>query len=163
MMCLDREDLYERAKWDGAAGISRRQLLERLQEHISPSVMVPSRRLATLLDQARQHQQQSCLYHDDNDPVSLYTDHQCASGSFPTVTTHILADHTDEVWRIEWSPAGDMLASASKDNTVVIWQLKVRAQSRCVLTTRHQRRTALANTALCPYITSRVTAAPSTH
>lgn len=31
MMCLDRDDLYERAKWDGAAGISRRQLLERLQ------------------------------------------------------------------------------------------------------------------------------------
>jgi hypothetical protein len=31
MMCLDKEDLYERAVWDGAAGTSRRQLLERLQ------------------------------------------------------------------------------------------------------------------------------------
>lgn len=140
MMCLDREDLYERAKWDGAAGISRRQLLERLQgwyrgvrpstrltfpaEHISPKVMVPQRRLATLLDQARQQQQQSCLYHDDSDPVSLYTDHQCASGSFPSVTTHVLADHTDEVWRIEWSPNGNLLASASKDKSAVIWQLK---------------------------------------
>ncbi|KAL1406407.1 hypothetical protein Q8F55_008106 [Vanrija albida] len=124
MMCLDRDDLYQRAKWDGAAGISRRQLLERLQEHISPNIMVPSRRLATLLDQARQTQQLSCPYHDDNDPVSLYTDHQCVSGTFPSVTTHILADHTDEVWRIEWSPNGNYLASASKDKTVVIWALK---------------------------------------
>ncbi|EJT52339.1 negative regulation of gluconeogenesis-related protein [Trichosporon asahii var. asahii CBS 8904] len=124
MMCLDQDELYERAKWDGAAGTSRRLLLERLQEHISPKVMLPSRRLATLLDQARQHQQLSCLYHDDNEPVSLYNDHQCESGTFPTVTTHILQDHTDEVWRIEWSPSGDMLASASKDRTVMIWKLK---------------------------------------
>jgi hypothetical protein len=30
-MCSDRDDLYGRAEWDGAAGISRRLLLERLQ------------------------------------------------------------------------------------------------------------------------------------
>ena len=30
-MCLDRDDLYERAGWDGAAGMSRRNLLEHLQ------------------------------------------------------------------------------------------------------------------------------------
>lgn len=124
MMCLDREELFERAKWDGAAGSSRRLLLESLQEHISPNVMLPSRRLGTLLDQARQHQQLSCLYHDDNEPISLYNDHQCKSGTFPNVTTHILQDHTDEVWRIEWSPSGDLLASASKDKTVMIWKLR---------------------------------------
>ncbi|CAK9781241.1 WD40 repeat-like protein [Cutaneotrichosporon oleaginosum] len=124
MMCSVNDDLYERAKWDGAAGISRRQLLERLQEDISPKIMVPQRRLATLLDQARQHQQLTCLFHDDNEPISLYTDHVCSSGSFPSVTTHVLMDHKDEVWRIEWSPDGYMLASASKDKTVVIWQLK---------------------------------------
>lgn len=139
MMCSDREDLYKRAEWDGAAGISRRLLLERLQgeslgrnhltpiEDISPSVMVPSRRLASLLDQARTHQQQSCLYHDEHGSLSLYNDHQCVSGAFPSVTTHVLADHTDEVWRVEWSPDGNFLASASKDKTAVIWQLKVNA------------------------------------
>lgn len=58
------------------------------------------------------------------DPISLYHDHVCKSGSFPSVTTHVLADHHDEVWRIEWSPNGNMLASASKDKTVVIWQLQ---------------------------------------
>lgn len=142
MMCLDRDDLHERAAWDGAAGLSRRQLLEHLEGEprqietkaliadlsaafISPQVMLPSRRLATLFDQARRHQQQSCVYHEDPDPSSLYTDHECTSGQFPSVTTHILADHTDEVWRIEWSPDGMMLASAGKDRAVVIWQLRV--------------------------------------
>lgn len=58
------------------------------------------------------------------DPISLYHDHVCKSGPFPSVTTHVLADHHDEVWRIEWSPNGNLLASASKDKSVVIWQLQ---------------------------------------
>lgn len=93
---------------------------------ISPDAMVPSRRLATLFDQARRYQQQSCAYHDEGSSSSLYVDHECPSGQFPTMTTHILADHTDEVWNIEWSPDGMMLASCGKDHTVVIWELKVR-------------------------------------
>lgn len=87
--------------------------------------MVPSRRLATLLDQARRHQQESCLYHDDGEPSSLYVDHECSSGQFPNIYSHILADHDDEVWLIDWSPDGSMLASSGKDHKVVIWQLKV--------------------------------------
>ena len=87
--------------------------------------MIPSRRLATLLDQARRHQQQSCLYHDEGEPSSLYVDHECSSGQFPNITTHILADHSDEVWMIEWSPDGTKLASCGKDHKVVIWELKV--------------------------------------
>jgi WD40 repeat protein len=141
MMCLNKEDLYERAVWDGAAGTSRRQLLEKLQGvssvssrdatpslisvFIPPKVMVPSRRLATLLDQARRLQRQDCVFHDDGNASSLYLDHECSSGQFPGMTTHILADHTDEVWKLEWSPDGTMLASAGKDHMVVIWQLKV--------------------------------------
>lgn len=65
------------------------------------------------------------MYHEDSIPTSLYVDHECKSGLFPNVTTHILADHNDEVWRLEWSPDGMCLASAGKDKLVVIWQLKV--------------------------------------
>ncbi len=138
MVCLDRDDLYERASWDGAAGTSRRRLLENLEglwspvdckltlaAFISPTVMVPSRRLATLFDQARRHQQLFCAYHEEREPTTLYLDHECDSGQFPTVNTHILADHSDEIWRIEWSPDGMKLASAGKDRKVVIWQLQV--------------------------------------
>jgi WD40 repeat protein len=66
-----------------------------------------------------------CVFHDDGNASSLYLDHECSSGQFPAMTTHILADHTDEVWKLEWSPDGTMLASAGKDHQVVIWQLKV--------------------------------------
>jgi len=31
LMCLNKDELYQRACWDGAAGTSRRQLLESLQ------------------------------------------------------------------------------------------------------------------------------------
>ncbi|OXG46032.1 WD-repeat protein [Cryptococcus neoformans] len=124
MMCLDKEDLYERAGWDGSRGISRRQLLEHLQEFISPRLMVPSRRLATLFDQARQQQQSTALYLDHPEANSLYSDYRNKPDQFPSVTTHVLVDHTDEVWRIEWSPDGTKLASAGKDRIVVIWNVE---------------------------------------
>ncbi|WVQ74624.1 hypothetical protein IAR50_004225 [Cryptococcus sp. DSM 104548] len=123
MMCLDKEDLYERASWDGAAGISRRQLLEHLEAFISPSLMVPSRRLATLFDQARQFQQSTSPYVDGPTTNSLYTDYEDRQDQFPSVTTHILIDHSDEVWRIEWNPDGTKLASAGMDKIVHIWSV----------------------------------------
>ncbi|ODN76638.1 hypothetical protein L202_05285 [Cryptococcus amylolentus CBS 6039] len=123
MMCLDKEDLYERASWDGAAGISRRQLLEHLEAFISPSLIVPSRRLATLFDQARQFQQSNSPYIDGPTTNSLYTDYEDRQDQFPSVTTHILIDHSDEVWRIEWNPDGSKLASAGKDKVVHIWSV----------------------------------------
>lgn len=104
---------------------SRRDADSSRTAFIPPEIMVPSRRMATLFDQARRYQQQSCVYHEDADVASLYRDHECAAVQFPNITTHILADHTDEVWRIEWSPDGLHLASAGKDRTVVIWQLEV--------------------------------------
>jgi len=91
--------------------------------------MVPQRRLATLLDQARQYQAQSCIYHSEAEAPSLYVDHECKPGQFPSVTTHILADHHNEVWRIEWSPDGLLLASAGKDRQVVVWKLEASATS----------------------------------
>lgn len=86
--------------------------------------MVPSRRIATLFDQARRHQQQSCLYHTDPEPFSLYVDHECHAGRLPSVTSHILDEHKDEVHTIVWSRDGSMLASGGSDGLVVIWQLQ---------------------------------------
>ncbi|KAL7419568.1 hypothetical protein Q5752_005480 [Cryptotrichosporon argae] len=123
MMCLDKADLHERARWDGAAGGSRAALLEQLQHHVSPGAIVPARRLATLLDHARRHQQRGCMYHDAPEAGSLLADHGCRAGQFPNTTTHILGDHADEVWRVEWSPDGALLASAGKDRRVVIWRI----------------------------------------
>ncbi|EMD38068.1 hypothetical protein CERSUDRAFT_152691 [Gelatoporia subvermispora B] len=126
MMCSDSYDLRQRADWDGAAGNSRRQLLINLQRHIPSSVMMPQKRFATLLDQARQFQLSRCLYH--NAPLSprnftLYADHQCDRNALPRVTTAILEVHTDEVWNLQWSHSGMYLASASRDKSAIIWRV----------------------------------------
>lgn len=126
MMCASPEDLRERSGWLGAGEPSRRKLLESLQQHISASVMIPQRRLETLLEQAKEQQRASCRYHtsDPNTPFSLFADHMCDRNVFPTINTHILDGHSDEVWRIAFSNAGDLLASASQDGTLMIWNVK---------------------------------------
>jgi WD repeat-containing protein 26 len=42
---------------------------------------------------------------------------------FPCETVQILNDHCDEVWFCRFSPDGLKLATGSKDNTVIIWDV----------------------------------------
>ncbi|KAG6865928.1 hypothetical protein C0991_010429 [Blastosporella zonata] len=126
MMCSEPDDLRQRAGWDGAAGYSRRQLLHSLQQYIPSSIMIPQRRISTLLNQAQAHQRQHCLYHNspsDSSSFSLYTDHHCNKSAFPRITTTILEVHSNEVWNMEWSHDGLLLATASKDESAIIWRL----------------------------------------
>ncbi|KAI0071759.1 WD40 repeat-like protein, partial [Panus rudis PR-1116 ss-1] len=126
LMCSDPDELRQKANWDGAAGTSRRQLLVNLQRYIPSSVMIPQRRFATLLDQARLYQQSRCLYHNSPSNArtfSLYTDHLCDNNVFPRVTTTILEGHSDEVWNLQWSHSGNYLATAGSDKTAIIWRV----------------------------------------
>ncbi|KAI0685665.1 WD40 repeat-like protein [Cytidiella melzeri] len=126
LMCQDSDDLCQASVWDGARGTSRRKLLVNLQRYIPSSVMIPQRRFATLLDQARDHQRARCLYHNssmDTRSFTLYADHACDKEAFPRITTAILEVHTDEVWNLQWSHSGTYLATASKDKSAVIWRI----------------------------------------
>lgn len=103
-------------------------LISSLAGYIPSSVMIPQRRFATLLDQARAWQQSQCLYHNaplDSRTFSLYADHICDRNAFPQVTTAILEVHTDEVWNIAWSHSGNYLASVGRDKTAIIWRVEV--------------------------------------
>lgn len=131
MMCSDPQDLRRRASWDGASGISRRQLLDDLQHYIPSSTMIPQRRFSTLLTQSREYQRHRCLYHNslvDPSSSSLFSDHTCDKESFPRITTTILEVHSDEVWNVAWSHDGTHLASASKDKTAIIWRIGLEAE-----------------------------------
>ncbi|KAF8460623.1 WD40-repeat-containing domain protein [Kalaharituber pfeilii] len=121
MMCNSPEDLRKNADWDGAHGMSRRQLLSELSKSITPSTMIPEHRLASLLHQVKQAQISKCLYHNTANSPSLYSDHICPRDQFPLSTIEILTDHTDEVWFLEFSHDGSKLASASQDNSVIVW------------------------------------------
>lgn len=126
IMCSGPEDLRAQSGWDGAAGWSRHRLLEDIQRYMPSSVMLPRRRLPTLLDQARSHQIHNCLYHNAPSTSltwSLYKDHQCSGAIFPRNTTMILQMHEDEVWSVEWSHSGEYLATAGKEKTAIIWRI----------------------------------------
>lgn len=121
IMCSTSEDLRKQAQWDGAGHKSRDQLLTNLARSISPSVMIPQQRLASLLGQIRDAQTSNCFYHNTAESPSLYTDHTCDKSSFPMEIATELSDHSDEVWFLQFSHNGQKLATASKDATVNIY------------------------------------------
>ncbi|EDL13128.1 WD repeat domain 26 [Mus musculus] len=128
LMCSHAEDLRAKAEWEGKGTASRSKLLDKLQTYLPPSVMLPPRRLQTLLRQAVELQRDRCLYHntklDNNlDSVSLLIDHVCSRRQFPCYTQQILTEHCNEVWFCKFSNDGTKLATGSKDTTVIIWQV----------------------------------------
>lgn len=126
----------------------RADLMDRLQAFLPPSIMLPSRRLMSLLHQAAELQTERCLYHNSSGPIELdasclAVDHQaslslvfemnpllhprfslwlqCSKDNFPHETIQVLNDHSEEVWFCRFSPDGLKLATGSKDLTLIIW------------------------------------------
>lgn len=120
LMC-PAEHLHDQAGWDGSISTSRGKLLGELSRFISPSVMIPDRRLAALLDQVKRSQINECLYHNTATPPSLYSDHICDRNDFPLHPSIELNQHTDEVWYCEFSHDGTKLVTASRDHSVIIY------------------------------------------
>lgn len=128
MMCANNEELYLRASWDGKGVNSRSLLMDKLQNFLPPTVMLPPRRLRSLLRQAVEMQTERCAYHDmawetNLDNVSLLQDHCCAQNDFPLQELQVLNDHCDEVWFCKFSPDGLKLATGSKDTIVIVWDV----------------------------------------
>jgi len=113
----------------GSQPASRAEVMERLQVYLPPSVMLPPRRLVSLLQQATNRQREHCLYHNRREddcsspPESYAMDHTCTKEMFPSDCLQVLSEHCDEVWFCKWSPNGRYLATGSKDYTVLVWEL----------------------------------------
>jgi hypothetical protein len=128
IMCNSPEELRKISNWEGKGLPSRMKLMEKLQSFLPPTVMLPPRRLRTLLCQAVDLQKDKCPYHNftvDNglDSVTLLVDHICSKDDFPTESIQIISDHCDEVWFCRFSNDGTKLATGSKDSTVMIWDI----------------------------------------
>jgi len=102
-------------------------LLQELQRHIPPSLLLPDNRLLTLLQQAVLWQtsqgfdQQSFCTSSSS---SLFEDFSCSRNVIPRETHHTLEKHSDEVWYVQFSHNGELLASASKDSMVIVWDVR---------------------------------------
>lgn len=121
-MCPSASDLRTRAEWDGVEGTSRSNLLSEISKAISPSVMIPEHRLATLLGLVQEEQIMQCRYHNTIVQPSLYTDHDCLAEDFPLHTKLELRHHGDEVWLLDFSQDGSMLATAGRDGLVCVYE-----------------------------------------
>eukprot|EP00735_Rhodelphis_limneticus_P012679 TRINITY_DN5999_c0_g1::TRINITY_DN5999_c0_g1_i1::g.9861::m.9861 TRINITY_DN5999_c0_g1::TRINITY_DN5999_c0_g1_i1::g.9861 ORF type:complete len:649 (+),score=76.14,sp/Q28D01/WDR26_XENTR/37.95/1e-119,WD40/PF00400.27/1.1e-09,WD40/PF00400.27/1.1e-09,WD40/PF00400.27/6.2e-07,WD40/PF00400.27/2.2e+02,WD40/PF00400.27/5e+03,WD40/PF00400.27/1.7,WD40/PF00400.27/1.4e-11,eIF2A/PF08662.6/0.015,eIF2A/PF08662.6/1.4e+02,CLTH/PF10607.4/0.017 TRINITY_DN5999_c0_g1_i1:3-1949(+) len=124
VMCRDANELHQLSGWNGKNEETRKGVLQRLQAFVSPSLLLPEDRLLTLISQAIDHQRNQCLYHNTREPYySLLEDHACTMKHLPRKTTHVLEEHSDEVWYIQFSHDGTRLASASKDCSVIVWDV----------------------------------------
>ncbi|PFH62075.1 hypothetical protein XA68_15166 [Ophiocordyceps unilateralis] len=124
LMCRSADDVMIKASWDGAGGQSRRQLLSQLSRCVSPSVMLPEHRLAVLLEQVKQRQIDTCLYHTAATPPSLYSDHYCDKRNFPAEVAIELTDLVGEAWQVQFSHDGSKLAAGGARENVMIWETK---------------------------------------
>jgi WD40 repeat protein len=86
--------------------------------------MIPEHRLSVLLDEVKDSWISNCLYHNTVTSPSLYLDHTCERADFPTRPVLDLRSHKDEVWFLQYSHDGTMLASSSKDATICIYDTK---------------------------------------
>lgn len=83
--------------------------------------MLPEKRLGILLSQTKTAQITNCTYHTASSSPSLYYDHSCRPENFPTELALELGEVMSEVWKVEFSPDGSMLAACGSSKEVVIW------------------------------------------
>ncbi|EAN31616.1 WD domain G-beta repeat protein [Theileria parva strain Muguga] len=123
LMVYPSKSLKSELNW--AHQNSREKLWKHIQCLISPSVTIPPNRLLTLLRQAVELQELHCLNHyDSGDECAVYPllfDHRCTTSKLPSRLLARLESHTDEIWDVSISPDGQFFATASKDESVILW------------------------------------------
>lgn len=127
MLCITREELFQRSSWDGASGLSRSTLLAQLECFIPPSLSIPPRRLQTLLLQSLSHQRSQSKYCvAPLGKQTLFQDTRSERGEFPLTVGVELGDAGGEVWNLAWSRDGKRLAAGGTSRKVVVWSVGVR-------------------------------------
>lgn len=104
-MCRTPDELKRRANWNGVD--SRADVIIALQKYISPSILLPEKRLEYLLRQAIEYQLKLSQYpYSETDHISLLEDLKYVQDFIPKHTLQILKLHKDEVWFVQFSHNG---------------------------------------------------------
>jgi len=135
-LCADRRELHQLAVMllsprELSAGAEedltarqRAKVLEQIQRLTKPSTVVPEGRLELLVEQALGMQLAgSVFYHGGPVSFSLFKDLSMGPEQLPSRTMQVLEVHRNEVWHLQFSHNGRMIASGGKDCWVVIWEL----------------------------------------
>ncbi len=85
--------------------------------------MLPENRLAVLLQQVKQSQIDTCLYHTSATSPSLYANHYCDRRYFPREVALELNELSGEVWQVQFSHDGRKLAGCGSREQVLIWNV----------------------------------------
>eukprot|EP00793_Prasinoderma_coloniale_P004155 PRCOL_00006331-RA len=130
---LERSAAARMLGWKGAGEAGRMALLDRLRELLPPHLVLPEQRLEELLESQLATRQAACPW-VPRAHLSLLTDATDSGSYIPNVTAQVLEGHTDEVWHLQFSHGGTMLATASKDASTIIWDVR----SSTKVTLRHR-------------------------
>lgn len=126
LVCPDSTSLRDMVGWGLKEDrtTTRTALLKELGQLLAPSQLVHTGRLEVLVKQALERQVSACAWHNITcDNLSLYEDHVCGEDQIPRVSQQVLTGHTDEVWVLKFNEAGTMLATASLDTTIIVWDV----------------------------------------
>lgn len=142
LMCKSIDEVRLRANWDGKGLQSRQNLVEKFLRFIPPVIMVPPKRLSTLISQAVQLQCEQCTLHintkdnSDINHIDLKSDHVCSSDKFPLHSRQELDSHKTEVWYCKFSNDGTKLATGGLGGKIKIWDVdpnEKKLTERCTL------------------------------
>ncbi|RLN50155.1 hypothetical protein BBJ29_005268 [Phytophthora kernoviae] len=106
LLCQDVEEMKERAQmpWQDE------QLRARIEGLVSPEEIIPEGALRRLVQ--------------DGPEMNLQAPQPMLTGQVTGECMEVLEKHTGDVWELAFSPDGKILASASSDGSVVLWELE---------------------------------------
>ena len=110
------------------------RLCHEIEALFAPGQVVPRNRLQNLIIRALELQGEELRY--NNIPIDtisdwIYRDISSIQPLVPETTTQILENHSDQVWDVRFSNQGTMLASTSKDKTLIVWKWTLETGMTC--------------------------------
>lgn len=119
LLSQNTEELKENIELES----DRKKILQKVQNYIPASIMVPSSRLLVLTGQALEYQINTCEKHCGFFKANtLLEDHSCDSFSLPDKPMHTITEST-EVWNCVFSHSADKLLVICKNICISIWEI----------------------------------------